>query len=437
MARPLKFLYFTTFYPPYGFGGDAVYLHRMAHALGEEGHTVDIVHCVDSYHLLHPAEPEIGYAEHPNVIRHELRHPAGWLSPLIAHQTGRPLLNHARIQAIVNSKPFDVVHFHNISLLGPGILRYAPPNPHCIKLYTTHEHWLVCPTHVLWKFDERVCEKPDCLACTLHGKRPPQLWRYTGTLHRQAAHVHRFISPSQFTARMHAERGFPYPLETLPYFVDSTDGDWRDPAPRPHESPYFLFVGRLERIKGLHTLIEAWNQGPDGPMPYHLLVAGAGTAESELRRQAAGNPRIRFLGIQSQSALAALYAHAIATIVPSVTYETFGMIVIESFARRTPVIVRDLGALPELVHQSGGGFTYRDNTAMLAAARRLAQSPTLRTDLGENGYQEFLRAWTRQAHLRNYARHIDDVRRARSGDLKEWPLGSSPAQNPAVRNSPI
>lgn len=422
MVRPLKFLYFTTFYPPYSFGGDAVYLHRVAHALGEEGHTVDVVHCVDSYHILHSAEPEVRYAEHPNVTRHELRHPFGALSPLLTHQTGRPLLNHPRIQSIVDSKPFDVVHFHNISLLGPGILRYSPPNPHCVKLYTTHEHWLVCPMHVLWKFGERACEKPECLSCTLRSHRPPQLWRYTGALPRAARHVHRFLSPSRFTSRMHADRGFPYPVDTLPYFLDRSDGDWLHPAPRPHPRPYFLFVGRLERIKGLHTLIEAWNHGPD----CDLLVAGSGAAETELRQQAASNPRIHFLGPQNQRALAALYTHALATIVPSVTYETFGMILIESFARKTPVIVRDLGALPEVVFQSRGGFTYRDNSELVEAARRIYANPSLRAELGLNGYREFLRSWTRPAHLACYARHINEVRLAQFGVSEEWQLTSSP-----------
>ena len=47
-----------------------------------------------------------------------------------------------------------------------------------------------------------------------------------------------------------------------------------------------------------------------------------------------------------QSELGTLYFHALACIVPSITYETFGMIIIEAFARSTPVIVRDLGGLP-------------------------------------------------------------------------------------------
>jgi hypothetical protein len=49
VSRPLNFLHLTTFYPPYSFGGDAVQLYRLAHALAEEGHHVDVVHCVDSY----------------------------------------------------------------------------------------------------------------------------------------------------------------------------------------------------------------------------------------------------------------------------------------------------------------------------------------------------------------------------------------------------
>ncbi|MBI5085888.1 MAG: glycosyltransferase family 4 protein [Acidobacteria bacterium] len=421
MPRSLKFLYFTTFYPPYSFGGDAVYLHRVAHALAEQGHSVDVVHCVDSYHILDPGKPGAKFAEHPNVVRHELSHGVGWLSPLLAHQTGRPLLNLAKLRKIANSKPFDVVHYHNISLLGPGVLGIGPQGGQAVKLYTTHEHWLVCPMHVLWKYDERVCEKPDCLKCVLRGWRPPQLWRYTGLLKRSAAKVDRFLSPSRFTAAMHAERGFPYPVETLPYFMDRCDEDWRNPAPRPQERPYFLFVGRLEHIKGIHTLIDAWR----GAGQWDLLVAGAGTADEELRRQAAGNPRIRFLGHQSQRALGALYAHAVATIVPSVTYETFGMILIESFARKTPVIVRDLGALPEVVRESGGGLIYRDNAELMHAAGSLAGEAGRREELGTNGYEAFLRLWTRQAHLNLYEQHINAARKPTIENLEEWRLTSS------------
>ena len=121
-------------------------------------------------------------------------------------------------------------------------------------------------------------------------------------------------------------------MTTLPYFIDRADGDWQAPAPRPQARPYFLFVGRLEAIKGLQTLIAAWDKVPD----FDLLVAGDGEYAGALRAQAAGNPRIRFLGHVPQDQLGALYVHAVACIVPSLVYETFGIIVIEAFMRKTP-----------------------------------------------------------------------------------------------------
>ncbi|MBI1789553.1 MAG: glycosyltransferase family 4 protein [Acidobacteria bacterium] len=419
MSRPLRFLHLTTFYPPYSFGGDAMYLYRLCHALGSAGHHVDVVQCVDSYHLLHPEPPPMMFTEHPNVARHELRSGWGWLSPLLTQQTGRPLLKRKQLGDIFASQPYDVVHYHNSSLLGPGVLMYEPRGGRAVKMYTTHEHWLICPMHVLWKFNERACEKPECLRCVLKGNRPPQLWRYTGYLDEAARHVDQFVSPSRFTAQMHAERGFSQPVAHLPYFIDRIDPDWQSPAPRPQERPYFLFVGRLEVIKGLHTLIDAWKNAPD----YDLLVAGAGNYEVELRARAASNPRIRFLGPRPQRELGALYHHALAAIVPSVTYETFGMINIEAFARKTPVIVRDLGVLPEVIQDSGGGFVYRTEAELLEAIGAIASSPGLRAELGEKGYRAFLRWWTREAHMELYFDFLNRISRRKFGvDLAAEPV---------------
>jgi glycosyltransferase involved in cell wall biosynthesis len=405
MPRALKFLHLTTFYPPYSFGGDAMYIYRLAHALGEEGHHVDVVHCVDSYHLLHPDPPPIAFKEHPNVHRHELRGGHGWIGPLLTHQTGYPWLKMKPIEELLRQHSYDVVHFHNISLLGPRMFE-VDAGPQAVKLATTHEHFLVCPMHVLWKMNRQACDKPECLKCTIHGKRPPQWWRYTNLIPNAAKHVDQFLSPSRFTAQMHADRGFPEKVGHFPYFIDRVDQDWQQPGPPPHENPYFLFVGRLEIIKGLQNLIHAWNtQQPE----WDLLVAGSGNYENELKTLAKGNPRIKFLGGQPQSKLGALYYHAIAAIIPSITYETFGMINIEAFARKTPVIVNDLGALPEVIQDSGGGFVYRTEDELLRAMDTLAGSQETRRSLGEHGYEAFLKYWTREAHLRMYYELIESI----------------------------
>jgi glycosyltransferase involved in cell wall biosynthesis len=411
MSRPLNFLHITTFYPPYSFGGDAMQIYRLSHALAESGHHVDVIHCVDSYHLLHPADPPLQFPEHPNVVRHELRSGLGLLSPLLSQQTGYPWLKHKTIRDVLRSRNFDVVHFHNISLFGPGVLEIDAPQSRTVKMYTTHEHWLICPTHVLWKFNRAPCDRPQCLRCTIQAGKPPQLWRYTGLLEQMAGRVDQFLSPSRFTARMHADRGFPFPLAHLPNFVDRVDDDWQNPAPRPQEAPYFLFVGRLEKIKGPQTLIALWNRVPE----HDLLMAGAGSDEAELRRMAAGNPRIKFLGPLPQSELGRLYYHAIACLVPSVTYETFGMTSVEAFARKTPAIVRDLGALPELIEDSGGGLVFTTDDQLLAAIHSLAHSPSMRDEMGQKGYDAFSRSWCREAHLSAYFAFLESAAKKKFG----------------------
>lgn len=373
-----------------------MYIYRLLHALGNAGHKVDVVHCVDSYHLLHAAPPEITFPEHPNVQRHELKSGYRWLSPLLTQQTGQPLLKRRQISGILNRR-YDVIHFHNMSLLGPGLLRIESSGP-AVKLYTAHEHWLVCPMHVLWKFTQEPCVKPQCISCVILSGRPPQLWRYTGLLRKTCRHVDQFLSPSQFTATMHAERGFPEPVLPMPYFIEPSDQDWMNPGPRFQEEPYFLFVGRLELIKGLQTLIEVWRKVPD----FDLLVAGTGKYADHLRSQAASIPRIKFLGPLPQAQLGNLYFHAVASIIPSITYETFGMINIESFARKTPVIARNLGALPEVIKESGGGLTYETDEQLLDAINQIGRSLSLRNELGEKGYSTFLKKWTKSAHLELY-----------------------------------
>jgi glycosyltransferase involved in cell wall biosynthesis len=224
-------------------------------------------------------------------------------------------------------------------------------------------------------------------------------------IERTSRHVDQFVSPSRFTANMHAERGFPRPVAHLPYFIERVDRDWKEPAPRPQERPYFLFVGRLEAIKGLQTLISIWDKVGD----FDLLVAGTGDFDQQLRARAASNPRIKFLGALPQRELGALYFHALACLVPSITYETFGIIIIESFARKTPVIARDLGALPEVIQDSGGGFVYKTDDELIDSIRRIAASPSLRAELGEKGYCAFLQWWTKEAHIELY---FDFLRKA-------------------------
>ena len=417
MSEPLSICMITTFYPPYHSGGEAFYLYCLSNELARRGHTITVVHCVDSYRVQTAAPPRGEFPHEPGVTVHRLKSRMGRVSPLVTYLSGRPGLKASKLDRIFASNRFDVVHFHLMTLFGPATLRYGSD---AVRLYTTHDHWLVCPMYDLWKQNRELCEKPECLRCTLSFGRPPQLWRYTNLLERELPQVDLFLSPSQSTIRQHQRRGFQHPIRQLPYFLPlakATAPPSGGPVdgPRPGR-PYFLFVGRLVRLKGAHTLIEAFRQYSAAD----LLIAGDGVYAEELRRQAAGLEHVRFLGRVHPDRLRGLYAGATAVLVPSLVYETFGFITLEALAQRTPVIATALGAVGELAEASGGGVTYRTQDELLAAMDRFRTSPGLGKELGERGYAAFVERWSEEPHIRAYMDAIEEarVRRARRGGVQ-------------------
>ena len=396
---PLSFCMVTTFYPPHSFGGDGIYVHRLSNELARRGHRVTVVSAPDAHELL-AGTTGAAPVEHGNVRLEPIEPRFGRLSPLVTYLSGRPGLRARQLGELFGRERFDVVHFHNVSLVGgPGVLAYGDG----IKLYTTHEHWLVCPMHTLWRNNREPCVQPKCLRCTLAFRRPPQLWRYGSLLERQTRHVDLFLSPSRFTMDMHRERGFTGPMRQHPSFTppdaDGVGDDVRGGR------PYFLVVGRLERLKGVQTLIELFQRYDAAD----LVVVGTGTYGEELRRQAAGLDHVRFMGGLPFDALRSLYKGALALLAPSLGYETFGMTTIEAFARRTPAIVRDLGGLPETVRESGAGFVYREDAELVEAMESLRTNPTLRAELGERGHRAYLERWAPEPHLRAYFDLIEEA----------------------------
>jgi Glycosyltransferase len=412
MTEPFKFCMVSTFYPPYSFGGDAMHIYRLSNELAKAGHTVDVFHCEDAFLLLNKRPPTAEFPNHERVKVHRLKSGKGFLSPLLTQQTGAAFFK-GEIKDALEKNDYDVIHYHNMSLIGITALAFG--GSRAVKLYTTHEHWLICPMHVLWKFDREICRSKNCLACQLKGKRPPQLWRRTGLMEKMLHHVDCFLSPSRFTLRKHLEAGLDVPIRQMPYFLP-TPPENSSPVLNP-ERPYFLFVGRLERIKGVQNIIPIFQE----QTKYDLLIAGGGEYEAALKRQAQGSANIKFLGRLNQDELSDFYRSATAVIVPSICYETFGIIIIEAFSQKTPVIVNNLGALPEVVEDSGGGYIYESREELTAAMHKLAENPRLRARLGANGYEAFLKYWNEKAHLRLYLGLIDELRAKRAGKSETAP----------------
>ncbi len=384
----------TTFYPPYSFGGDAMGVQRLARALVGRGHHVTMVHDIDAYITLARHEPDITpVTDGIEVIG--LRSNFGMISNLLTHQLGRPVVHHRQLTDILSPGAFDIIWYNNISLVGgPGILSCGDG----IKIYEAHEHWLVCPTHVLWRHNRETCDSKECLRCCISYKRPPQLWRNTQYFQKQLDQVDVFVAKSEFSREKHREFGFTKEMKVIPYFLPDTPHEKTPSDEPPHDRPYFLFVGRLEKIKGVQDVIPNFANYPNAD----FLIIGSGEYEAELKKMAAPYPNIKFLGRLSPEELSRYYKSAIALIVPSVCYETFGIILIEAFREGTPVLVRKIGPFTEIVNRCEGGVLYSNNDEMVQAMHQMQEQPEYRSKLARSARSGFENHWSEDKVVNEY-----------------------------------
>jgi glycosyltransferase involved in cell wall biosynthesis len=427
-VSPLRFCMVTTFYPPHSFGGDAVTVQRLARALVRRGHHVTVIHDQDAFAAMggSPEGPASPADEGVHVVG--LRSRWGGVASLLTHQLGRPVVHAARLRRLLGGGDWDVVNFHNVSLVGgPGVLRYPRD---AVTVYMAHEHWLVCPTHILWRHRRELCDRRECLRCVIRHRRPPQLWRYTGLLPRALAAMDAVVALSDFSRRKHAEFGLRREMEVVPCFLPAA-GPSAAGRPPGAERPYFLFAGRLEQAKGLQDLLPAFQAWRDAD----LLVAGAGADAEALRCAAADLPHVRFLGRLAPEALPAFYRHAVALLVPSLCYETFGAVIIEAFREGTPVVARRLGPFPELVTPGRTGDLFDGPADLGPLLHRLLRDPVYRDRLGEGARQAFVNHWSEAVVLPAY---LEVVRRAalRKGHRRVVEALGGPEPGPPATSAP-
>lgn len=397
----------TTFYPPHHFGGDAVAVQQLSRGLAARGHDVSVVYDVDAWRTLSSAPEPTAITEPDGVTVHRLWSRLGPIGPLLTHQLGRPTRHARRIRQIIEDGRFDVLHFHNVSLIGgPGILGVGGAGP--IKLYTAHEHWLVCPTHVLWRHGREPCSGRECLRCQIGARRPPQLWRTLGRLEAALDHVDVFLANSEFSARKHAEFGFQRPMTVLPPGLpDVVPRALVDPEPL-HPQPYFLFAGRIEQMKGVDDAIEAIQRVPGA----ELVVAGGGADLERLRGM--GGERVRFLGPVPPDLLRRYTRDCLALVAPSRCFETFGVVLAEAARAGVPVIARRRGPFPEIVEQGSGGLLFDDAQGLVESMQTLLEDPALRLRLGAQGRAAWEARWSEDVVLPRYLDIIEGARRARA-----------------------
>ncbi len=398
----MKFCMVTTFYPPYSFGGDGAFVQQLARDLVRAGHEVHVVHCTDAWRVVSgQSEPVEAADTSDGVVVHRLRSRFGKLSPLVTQQTGRPSFKTSELKRIL-SDGFDVINFHNISLVGgPGVLGMGAAT----RVFTLHEHWWVCPTHILYKYTGELCEERACLRCTLAHRRPPQLWRGAQAwMGRCLSNVDLVVSPSEFTASHHREwmkkAGVDVPMRVIPEYSIPLDGGGSPPADLPER--FFLYVGRLSAAKGVDSLLAAFAQRPD----YPLIVVGEPDGGGPL--PLAGS-NVRFTGRVPREKLGAYYAAAEALVFPSICAETFGLTAAEALSCGTAVIAQASGGVQEVVAPDVGTL-YSDEPGLLRDLDRIWSDPTLAQRMGQEGRRRHEQCYTPALYLQRYLDALQETR---------------------------
>ena len=308
----------------------------------------------------------------------------------------------------------DIVHCHNtFPLISPSAY-YAARDAGTPVVQTLHNYRLVCSNAQLFR-DGGPCE--DCVgkslpwpgvlhACYRDDRRASAvvvamlgLHRALGTWSRLVA---RYIALTEFARRKFVEGGLPADrIAVKPNFLHP------DPGPGRGDGGFALFVGRLSEEKGIETLLRAWEGIDDVP----LRIVGEGPLAPLVREAAERTGSVRWLGRLPQEEVQRLLGEARCLVVPSRWYEGFPRVVVEAYARGTPVVASRLGGLAEIVDGRRTGRLFRpDDADELARAVRSidAEAGALRAA----ARAEFEARYTAEASYRTLMRIYAEAREA-------------------------
>lgn len=302
----------------------------------------------------------------------------------------------------LQTTPTDIVHVQNFfPLISPSVY-YAAQGQGVPVVQTLRNYRLICPNGLFFR-ENRICE--DCLGkfvpypgvihrCYRDNQAATGITATMLTLHRMAGtwvnQVNKFITLSQFARQKFIEAGWPEDkIVVKPNFVHP------DPGVGTGEGGYALFVGRLSTEKGLDVLIDAWEYLR---LPVPLKIVGDGPLVPRVQAAAEKFPHIQWLGRKPLPEVYKLMGDAMVLIFPSKWYETFGRVAVEAFAKGTPVIASNLGAIAELVEDGRTGLHFQpsDPISLAQQIESLISSPQKLPQMRQEARAEFKAKYTAQ-----------------------------------------
>jgi glycosyltransferase involved in cell wall biosynthesis len=312
----------------------------------------------------------------------------------------RPLWNSEHYHAIdqrLNDFRADVVHVHNFyAVLSPSVY-YAARKHGAAVVQTLHNYRLGCASAGFYR-DNHVCTDcigkavpwPSVLHACYRQSRGASLSVATmttlhGALSTWRSKVDAYIALTHFSRDLMVKAGLPGErVYVKPNFSPERPAS----APRAARRRGALFVGRLSTEKGVELLLAAWER-----LAIPLRIIGDGPLMAKLPRD---NPMIEVLGSCSATEVARAMEESALLIMPAIWYEPFGLVVVEAFANRLPVLAARIGGLPELIDDGVNGLLFEpgDVESMIAKTRWAFDHLEMLPQMGENAYSTYRALYT-------------------------------------------
>jgi glycosyltransferase involved in cell wall biosynthesis len=312
----------------------------LAEELVKRGHEVHVLHSLDAYRIKRKTLPE--KAEPDGVYTHVVKSRLNF-SSYITYVLGSCSSITQKFKDLVKEIKPEVIHHHNISLLGYDILKKQGDY---LNLYTAHDYWLICQQNNLLKNGLEICEDSSCFSCVLRSGKPPQLWRLREGFQKVVKNIDVLIAPSEYLCKKISKNFKINNIVTIPNFV---------PEPPIMIEPlvlsnFFLYSGVLEKHKGILNLIDLFRRF--GEIDATLVITGEGGLKEEIKRfikKSKIEGRILLLGWVKRNLLYRLLKASNALIIPSIWPENAPLVALEALSVGTPVIASNVGGLPEIV----------------------------------------------------------------------------------------
>jgi glycosyltransferase involved in cell wall biosynthesis len=313
-----------------------------------------------------------------------------------------------RLHQLLDQVRPDLVHMHlvyhqlTLSVVDEVAARDLP------SVMTLHDYKIGCPAYQLYR-DERPCTlcltgpvenvvRHRCLKgslpASLLAATEARLARSRGTY----AKIDAFVAPSRFAGDVAIATGIDADtVHVVPNFLPAEEIG--EPVARLAAAPRFFFAGRLETVKGVREILDAFATAD--PALGTLVLAGAGGGlEGEVEAAAANSPNIEYLGRLPREEVFAQLRASRAILMPVRWHENNPMSLLEARAIGVPVICTALGGLPDMVDDGVDGFVIEpgDVGALREAIRRLAGDRELAERMGRTGNRRLLRDNTPAVH---------------------------------------